>query len=172
MRIVTVDVMSANGKIIKGANDTHSWTSAADWKHFASLWAEHHVLIMDEETYEKVQPIPDPDHLRVVVTKHADRYAKNAVKDQLEFVDETPKEIVKRLKQAKHTLALLVGRSINAAFLKAGLVDEMHITVEPILFSDGPNLLDYKGVGAKLKLISTKKLNARGTLVLHYAVDR
>lgn len=172
MHIVTVDVMSANGKVTKGNGDAHSWTSAADWKHFSTLWAEHNVLVMDDITYEKVQPMPDVDHLRMVVTKHPKTYAKRAVKGQLEFVNETPAAIVKRLEKQQFTAMLLVGKEVNAQFLQAGLVDEMYITVEPVLFGNGTQLLDYQNIESTLRLVSVKQLNERGTLVVHYQVDR
>jgi dihydrofolate reductase len=66
---------------------------------------------------------------------------------------------------------LLVGGQTNTSFFRAGLVNEMFVTVEPAIFGRGRDLLDDGALDAKLQLISVEKLNERGTLTLRYLVD-
>jgi riboflavin biosynthesis pyrimidine reductase len=56
-------------------------------------------------------------------------------------------------------------------FFAAGLVDEIWLTVEPILFGGGTPLLVAR-VDVRLELLASEKLNAAGTLLLRYRVAR
>jgi riboflavin biosynthesis pyrimidine reductase len=56
-------------------------------------------------------------------------------------------------------------------FLAAGLVDEIWLTVEPLLFGGGTPLLAAR-VDVRLELLASEKLNAAGTLLLRYRVVR
>lgn len=172
MHIATVDVISANGKTDKDNADAHSWASAADWKHFSELAAWYPVFIMDDITYESVRPKPEKTRRRIVVTGHPAKYTKQQFAGQLEFTDEMAPALAKRLKAEGCERILLVGKRVNAEFLAAGLVDEMFITVEPVLFGGGANLLDQPELEVSLRLVSIKKLNERGTVLLRYVIDR
>ncbi|MCP4138981.1 MAG: 2,5-diamino-6-(ribosylamino)-4(3H)-pyrimidinone 5'-phosphate reductase [Chloroflexi bacterium] len=60
------------------------------------------------------------------------------------------------------------GGGINAAFLTAGLVDEIHVYIAPLIFggATAPTLADGKGVldGEKLKLMELEKFDDGGIL--------
>jgi 2,5-diamino-6-(ribosylamino)-4(3H)-pyrimidinone 5'-phosphate reductase len=60
------------------------------------------------------------------------------------------------------------GGGMNAAFLTAGLVDEIHVYIAPLIFggATAPTLADGKGVldGEKLKLLELEKLDDGGIL--------
>ena len=64
-------------------------------------------------------------------------------------------------------VALLGGPSTNAGFLRAGLVDEIFLTVEPVTIGRGIHFAN-EPLETRWTLADTKVLNARGTLVLHY----
>ena len=64
-------------------------------------------------------------------------------------------------------VALLGGPMTNAAFLRAGLVDEIFLTVEPVTIGRGIHFLN-EPLDSRWTLAGVKKLNKRGTLVLHY----
>ncbi len=67
------------------------------------------------------------------------------------------------------------GGGMNAAFLTAGLVDEVHVYIAPMIFggATAPTLADGKGVldGEKLSLVELNKLDDGGILA-KYAVLR
>ena len=60
------------------------------------------------------------------------------------------------------------GGGMNAAFLTAVLVDEIHVYIAPLIFggATAPTLADGKGVldGEKLKLLELEKLDDGGIL--------
>ena len=111
--------------------------------------------------------------LRVVLTAHPERLAGQAVPGQLEFSSEQPAELVARLEKLGYDRMLLTtGGQGNSAFLRAGLVHELYTTVEPYIFGSGAALLANELLNVQLHLQSVKQLNDRGTLLLHYFVER
>lgn len=67
-------------------------------------------------------------------------------------------------------MLLVGGAEVNSLFLKSGLVNEFHLTLEPKIFGMGKSLISEEDLDIPLKLISIKKLNKQGTLLLKYKV--
>jgi len=174
MHIRMVMVASVNGRITKsGASSIHEWTSKEDAAHFSQQIAESNLIVMGSSTYDAVKQVikPLPGKLRIILTHDPQKYSKDVIKDQLEFSNETPAELVNRFDQAGYEHMLLVGGGkINAAFLQSELVDEIMLTVEPYLFGTGKPLISENPVDITLQLESTQQLNEQGTLLLRYRV--
>jgi dihydrofolate reductase len=67
--------------------------------------------------------------------------------------------------------ALLVGGGkIANSFFLDNLINEVWLTIEPRIFGTGKVLAEGRRLDVPLKLISTKKLNTKGTLLLKYKV--
>jgi len=67
------------------------------------------------------------------------------------------------------TVAILGGTQTYTWFLENGLLDEIYLTIEPIIFGRGLNLFEStKNLDAHFRLESTKKLNEKGSVLLHY----
>ena len=70
---------------------------------------------------------------------------------------------------AIETVAVLGGTQTYTYFLENDLLDELYLTIEPIIFGRGLNLFEStKDALAKFRLESTKQLNEKGSLLLHY----
>ena len=67
-------------------------------------------------------------------------------------------------------ISLAGGASVARQYLSAGLVDEMELSVVPVLLGDGERLLD--GVGADLRLEQIRAVEAPGVAHLEYRVVR
>lgn len=173
MRIILPAVMSADGRITKGdIGQAHYWSSKEDAVFFTSLVKKHTALVMGRKTYEVVQPTPTPDKLRLVLTSHPEAFTEAAIPGSLEFMTASPQAVVDYLEQQGHSEMLLVGGSpVHAAFLQAGLVDELYLTVEPVLFGKGLPLVEGS-LEVELELQEVTRLNARGTLLLHYIITK
>ena len=165
-------VASLNGRITKGKNsDIYRWTSVADQKFFFDLIHKSALIVMGRSTYEAVRSRLklSSERLRVVLTREPKRYAKFAKPGILEFSSENPKQLIKSLaKRGYKELLLVGGGEVNAAFLEAGLVDEILLTIEPVIFGTGKLMIADGKFNKNLKLIGVKKLNRRGTLLLRY----
>ncbi|MDO8575841.1 MAG: dihydrofolate reductase family protein [bacterium] len=67
-------------------------------------------------------------------------------------------------------MAVLGGTQTYTYFLENDLLDEIYLTIEPVVFGRGLNLFESsKGINASFHLESTKQLNDNGSLLLHYA---
>lgn len=178
-------MQSIDGKITKweDVQDVSTWASPEDQELFLSMIAKHKVLIMGRKSYEAVKDklLAPPRgqgsarrediRIRIVMTRHSEEYKENEIEGKLEFTKETPQELVTRLKKEGHTEILLVGGSaIYTSFLKAGLVTDLYITVEPRIFGKGKMLVSDEELDVILNLEEVKKINNAGTLLLHYKV--
>lgn len=175
MQVTLAYVMSANGRITKGDDpNVHDWSSDEDSRHFIDLRDNADVVVVDRTTYELMQLEPEAGRLRVVMTHHPEEYASKAVPGQLEFTSEPASELIKRLADTgKQRLLVAGGRHVSAEFLADNVVDDLYLTYEPILFSQGNIMLaDETWLEVPLRLQSVKQLNERGTLLAHYIVDR
>lgn len=176
MKVIMIGVSSVNGKLTKGdETNIYSWTSKEDADIFFSLIEKHNLIVMGSKTYKAARNIIKLKNgkLRIVLTRNPRRHRDNLVKGQLEFSSESPKELVKRLEaQGYKELLLVGGTEINTAFLKNGLVDELHLTIEPLIFGKGKNLVLEEELDLSLRLLDVKKLNKKGTLHLIYSLRR
>ena len=114
-----------------------------------------------------------PDKLRIVLTKTPAKYSNHAKSGMLEFTNENPTKLLKRLESKGYKNCLLVGGSeITALFLQSSLIDEIYLTIEPKIFGKGRSMLAEDNFEIQLKFISAKKLNSQGTLLLKYKVQK
>lgn len=176
MKVTMVMLMSVDGKTTQGTDkNIYLWSSFEDQKHFFSLIKKHNLIVMGRETYQASKPVIklEKEKLRIVMTRTPKKYFKYLTKGQLEFTDETPKELVLRLTNLGYENLLLVGGSmINGLFLKENLVDELFLTIEPRIFGRGKNISEGQLLNTKLRLVSIKKLNKTGTLLLRYVLNK
>lgn len=169
-------VSSLNGKITRGDNlPITSWTSTEDKAHFKSMIEKYDLLVMGSRTYESAKESMDlsQNKLRIVLTRNAEKYKEEEVPNKLLFSNETPSQLVTRLEQEGHTeMLLLGGGEINSLFVKENLIDELYLTVEPVIFGQGKRVFADGDFGAKAELVSLEKLNSQGTLLLHYSFKK
>lgn len=167
-------VSSVNGKTTHGTNpDIYLWTSEEDHQRFTETLQHAPLIIMGRTTYDiaKKQMKHIPGRLRIVVTHNPQTYQAEEIPGQLEFTNENLEQLMKRLEGKGYTEGLVVGGSeINSLFFKAHLVNELWLTIEPILFGQGKEILSEIDLQARLQLIGTEKLNDQGTLLLKYTV--
>lgn len=176
MKVTMVMLSSIDGKTTLGDNqNVYSWSSIEDQKHFFSLIKKNNLIVMGRATYEASKPVIklEKEKLRIILTQSPNKYFDQSVKGQLEFSDETQEKLVKRLLLLGYKKMLLVGGAlINGLFLKQNLVDEFYLTIEPKIFGSGKNIVEGQLLNKSLQLISIKKLNKAGTLLLKYKINK
>jgi|SRR3989339_84202 len=175
MKVTMVMISSVDGKTTQGNNkNVYIWSSKEDQEHFFSLIKKNNLIIMGRATYEASKPIIklEKGKLRIVLTHYPKKYLNQFVDKQLEFSNETPKDLIKRLSALGYKKILLVGgATINGLFLKQNLVDELFLTIEPKIFGYGKNIVEGNLLNTSLQLISIKKINKFGTLLLKYKIN-
>ncbi len=174
MKVIIADVISLNGKITGGDDpDIHSWSSTEDWEFFTTLRDSCDVIVIDRHTYETVMPEPEPGRLRVVLTSKPDAFVDANVPGQLEFCNLQSADLFTRIEKSGHNKMMVAGGGrVCADFFRAGLVDEFYLTLEPYLFGSGKSMLAEVDLEVSLQLLEVKKLNDKGTLLVHYAVQK
>jgi dihydrofolate reductase len=173
MHVTLATVASLDGRLTRGEDpNVHAWSSVEDWHHFVELRNNSQVLVMDREAYEQIKPEPEKDLLRVVMTHHPELYKDKFVKGRLEFVHPDPSALIADLKRRRLSRVLIAGdTSITYDFLQDELVDDLYVTLEPILFGVGaPFMAGPRELNVVILLKDVKQLNEHGTLLCHYSV--
>jgi len=161
--------LTVDGKIAKEAGQLADWTSPEDKKSFIELTKDSGVIIMGNSTYQTIGK-PLPGRLNIVLTPEANKF--NSIPGKLEFFSGTPNELLLSLKDRGFTKAILGGGAYtNKSFWELGLIDELILTIEPIVFGKGLNLFSDNNFEAKLKLLEVKALSNQ-TIRLHYQITK
>lgn len=169
MRTVLYMGITPNGYIARENGDSE-WTSDEDLRGFYEKSKECGNIIMGKNTFQEAMRqgyFPFPDALNVVVT-HGE--VENKWGENVLVTAEEPEGVLKLLAERGHETAFLAGGGkLNASFAQKGLIDEIYLDIEPLLFGKGIDLFADKAFECKLELVETKKLN-KDTLQVHYRV--
>jgi dihydrofolate reductase len=91
--------------------------------------------------------------------------------DGVEVTNEAPQALLERLTMDGYESVVISGGSqIYSLFMEQSLIDEVHVTVEPIFMGNGTALFN-KSLEAKCSLTSSEKLN-NDTLINIYKVKK
>lgn len=166
MKVFMIASLTADGFIGKTADHLADWTSREDKQLFVRLTKEAGVMVMGARTFATIgRALPERE--TIVYTTHPETITVEGV----ETTTEAPADLVARLeRQGTSGIAICGGAVIYTMFMAAGVVDELYLTVEPVLFGQGVPLF-ASGLDVPLTLLDTSKLNDN-TVLLHYAVDK
>jgi dihydrofolate reductase len=173
MQIVLIAAQSADGFITRHDRPGTDFTSAADRVYFQSVLNEFDTSVMGSVTYLVARTTIlrrlSPDRRRMVLTREPAKFGGDASPGRLEFTNESPVDLVRRLRtEGQRRCALLGGGQIHSLFIAAGLVDEFWLTIEPRLFGSGVPLL-RSPADLSMRLLSHQQLDGSDTLLLKYA---
>lgn len=150
--------MTLDGIIAKDKYQNADWTSKADKKAFIAETKKHGAIIFGETTFQAIGR-PLPGRLNLVLTMHPEKFQDQTKTGSLEFASGAPEKIKKFLVDKGFKSAVLGGgAATNAAFLAAGVVDEILITVEPKVFGRGLNFTEGEDLDLNLELVEVKEL--------------
>lgn len=176
MRVLLLAAITLDGKIARDASHFTNWSSREDKRLFQRTSKEAGVVIMGRTTFETLPGLL-PGRLMVVMTRDA-MAAGRAGQGQaqqaegVEFTAEGPAEVLARLEARGYTSAVLGGGAqIYRAFLEAGLVDEVWLTVEPLAFGAGISLFGDAPLDQRFTLLEIERLGEQ-SVHLRYRVER
>lgn len=175
MRVVLIAAQSLDGFLAKHDKPGTDFTSAADRTWFPACLRSFDTCVMGSETWRgertEILAAPYSDRRRIIMTRNPARHADDAVPEQIEFTDESPSALATRLRmEGVEHLALLGGGTINGLFLAAGLVDELWITLESVVFGQGRPLAEGR-FDVAMSISEVTRLGP-DTLLLKYNVRR
>ncbi|MEJ6603801.1 MAG: dihydrofolate reductase family protein [Opitutaceae bacterium] len=174
MRIVLIVAQSLDGFITCHEVPGVAWASAADQKWFRATLSEFDAQVMARATFETVRdqilPAKPTDPTRIIMTRTPDRYTEDSASGQLEFTADLPGAIHHKLVDAGHKNCALLGGSVaHDAFLTAGLVNEIWVTIEPRIFGQGTPVVRMKQ-DQRLELMDHQRLPESDSIVARYRV--
>jgi dihydrofolate reductase len=170
VKITLLAVVTIDGKLARDEHHFVDWSSPEDKKLFFSTTRKAGVLIIGHNTFRTFTS-PLPGRLHVVLTR--DTSDKADIAGVVEYTDKSPHEIVSGLEARGYSEVVMAGGAVaNALFLKAGLVNEIWLTVEPVIFGTGIDLFRGAEFDLHASLISVEQLNEGGTVHLKYRVNK
>ncbi len=166
VKVIVYMHITANGMIARTNGSEFSSKKAR--QGFQEMMAKVSVNIIGRNTFEvsrKNGSFPMKG-LNVVVTSHK---IKNPWGKDVIITKSTPKKIIEIVEERGYKEAMVGGGVTAASFLKEGLVNELFLDIEPIIFGKGIPVFAYEKFEKKLKLIDTKRISD-SEIRLHYRV--
>jgi len=172
MKVTLLASLSADGFIAPQSNGSSLlWTSAEDTRFFIQQSKEIGTLIMGSATFDTIQKKHLPFKGRTIIVLSNSRQITEYQPTQVRVESGEPKEVLKKLAQEGVTqVAITGGASIYTQFMKAGVVDELYLTIESVVFGSGIKLFNQK-IDTQLSLLEVIDLSDQ-TKVLHYKVEK
>lgn len=168
MKVILMAALTIDGKIARDEAHFVNWSSREDKQLYFSTSKRARVVILGHNTY-KTLPAPLPGRLHIVLT--TDPSNKESRPGEVEFTNKSPQEIVDDLRARGYTEAVLTGGAqINALFLKSNMVDEIWLTIEPLIFGVGLDLFRGVQFAHRVRLLEVRRLNEGGSVLLRYGV--
>src|SRR5437660_429630 len=151
MKVILVAAVTIDGKLARNPAHFVDWTSREDKRIFYTISKRAGVIIIGNNTYRTL-PAPLPGRLHTVLTY--DLTGKESLPGVVEYTNEPPELILEKLEARGYKEAVLGGGSqINALFMERGLVDEISLTVEPLIFGLGVDLFRGLQFDVRAKLL-------------------
>lgn len=164
MKAFLIATITADGFIARDVGHLADWSSKEDKQLFVKLTKQAGVMVMGRNTYETIGRAL-PGRKTVVYT------SRSLNNPEIEVTQDKPAQLLERLAlEGYKEVAICGGQQIYDLFLSDGLIDEVYLTVEPLLFGNGISLAQSM-LDVKLKLQETSKLND-DTLFLRYEVKK
>lgn len=167
MKVTLMMTTTLDGRIAKHADHMADWSEKADKALFRKKTQEAGVLVMGSKTFDTIGK-PLPNRKNIVMTQKTDRISRDS---NLIFTNDSPKKILADLESEGFEEVIVAGGTlINSLFAKENLLDELLITISPVIFGSGISLFNEK-IEMNLELKSVEKLGENSMVAL-YKVPR
>ena len=164
-----VAVVSRDDFITDGDTPGAGWASKADRSFFAQLRSQHDLFVMGARTFDALPKNLSTGPVRVVLTKHPEKYSEQEMLGALQFKSLSPEKFVQDYRDTYASCLVLGGSQVYTDFLEAGLVDECYVVQEDQLLKKGTPLFTKN---LKLEDFFQHKqatdLNGSSTQLIHY----
>lgn len=169
MKITLYMAVSADGFIAKKNGDS-DWVSEVDAEIFEQEMAEKGCIVVGRKTFDQYQGeiYPVDGVTNIVLTTDP---SQKSDKDNVVYAS-SPTEAIKIAEEKGQSQILLIGGGItNGLFLKEGLIDEVILSVHPLILGDGIKLFEGIEQDVNMELVSSEELD-EGLIQLRYRVKK
>jgi len=166
-RFIAFVAASIDGRISLSEKTVPRWTSKEDWRFFQHSLARMEAVVVGRNTYAAVA-----GRLRKRNTFVLSNGPKTMVRrGSVTFLNPAKVALTPLLAKYK-SVAVLGGGAVYRFMLESELLDEMFVTLEPLIFGRGKEMFVGGTRTTRVTLLSIKRLNRAGTLLLHYQINR
>lgn len=163
--IVAIVATTIDGRIGLHAHHFVDWTSREDKTFLRSILDSCDVCVVGNNTYQTAKQLL-VKRCCIVLTRSVTTIkplSKKLILCNPNGVD------IKSILVDYRTVAVLGGTQTYSYFLEQGLIDELYLTIEPLVFGQGLPIFECEAGGQwGFRLVSAKKLNKVGSILLHY----
>ncbi len=159
---------SIDGRISDSKNSKIDWTSREDWNFFQKSLLKMNAVVVGYNTYKTVEAKLKKRNTIVLTSKVNKLKTENLVTF---FNPKNKQNNLKKFLESKNykNVAIVGGSQIYNFCLLNKMLDEIFVTIEPYVFTIGiPMFAGSVFKKHKFTLLSVKKLNQTGTILLHY----
>lgn len=169
MKVILTMAISANG-IIATKDGDESFLSHDNWMQFVKLANQVGCFIWGRKTYEAVLSwegnyLSELKSVKKIVISGSELELREGF-----LLAHSPEEALELLDKEGQTEAIITGGStVNSAFAKKNLIDEVIFDVNPVILGEGIPVFNPEEFSMELTLLKMRKLNDN-LLELHYKV--
>jgi dihydrofolate reductase len=160
--------VSVDGFIADKSGECYSWIDPEDEEDYRRAVKRAGCRIMGRKTYEQYKDeMPKNDDFVTYVYTSSDKYKDQ---EQINFVSGSLEDVVSEIEEyGFKELVVTGGGELNGGLMNLGLVDEIIMSVHPILLGGGVRLFGSYPFDARLKLLATQT-RPSGVVVNRYTV--
>jgi dihydrofolate reductase len=164
--IAAFAAVTIDGKIARNADHFPDWTSPEDKTFFQSMLAKSDAFVIGHNTYKTAEEPLSKRNCIIFTRAVQDTERRGA---NLLFYNAAGPTSIESILEPYRFVAVLGGPLIYSYFLERDLIDDLYLTIEPIVFGSGIDLFHHESAMAKrLRLVTVQQLNPEGTVLLHY----
>ena len=164
--INAIVAVTIDGKIARHTGHFTDWTSPEDKTFLRSLLDKSDAVVIGNNTYKTAEG-PLSKRNCIIFTRAVRDTERRS--DKLLYYNAEGPSPIEAVLESYQTVALLGGTQVYSYFLERDLIDDLYLTIEPVVFGNGLDIFVCKnGVTANFHLVAVKELNQNGTVLLHY----
>ena len=165
-RFVAFVATSIDGRISLFEKTLPRWTSKEDRLFFQRSLSRMDAVVVGRNTFAAAAIRLRQKNTFVL----SSRFSKAMRRGNVTFVNPMNVDMASLFIKYK-TVAVLGAGAVYRFMIERKLLDEIFITVEPFIFGRGKEMFVGGTQTIRVKLLSVKRLNNTGTLLLHYRIN-
>ena len=164
-RFIAFVAASIDGRISLSERTLPRWTSKEDWRFFQHAISRADAVVVGRNTYTAATVRLRRRNTFVL----SRRFSGMIRRGNVTFVNPANSDLASLFAMYK-TVAVLGGGAVYRFMLQSGFLDELFVTVEPLIFGRGKEMFVGGTRTVRTRLLSVRRLNRTGTLLLHYKI--
>lgn len=168
-KVVYGGAMSLDG-YIAGPNGEHDWIVMDPDMDFAAMMARYDTFLIGRRTWEAVRRMGGGQEAPGIRSYVFSRTLRPEDCPGTTLSDDAVGEVTRLRGEPGKDIALFGGGELFRSLLAAGLVDEIGVSVVPVLLGGGVPLLPSPADRARLELKTHRLYEKSGIVALEYAI--